>query len=196
MPRPKQRTPELRRRVLRASIASLSRDGAARFTTRSIATKARTSTPAIYELFGDKTGLVREMFFEGFAMLGRHFDGLATTADPRADLVALVRSFRAFIVATPALAELMFSRRFAEFDPGPKELAAGAAVRELVVARVQRCIDARVIDGDATDIALVLVSTTQGLAATELAGWLGRSRASRERRWTLAIESLLSGLER
>lgn len=158
--------------------------------------KARTSTPAIYELFGDKTGLVREMFFEGFAMLRRHFDGLATTADPRADLVALVRSLRAFIVATPALAELMFSQRFAEFHPGPKELAAGAAVRELVVTRVQRCIDARVLDGDASDIALVLVSTTQGLAATELAGWLGRSQASRERRWTLAIESILTGLER
>ena len=30
---------------------------------------AATSTPAVYELFGDKAGLVRELFFEGFRML-------------------------------------------------------------------------------------------------------------------------------
>jgi AcrR family transcriptional regulator len=194
MPRPKQRTPELRERVLQASLASLARDGAAGFTTRTVAARAKTSTPAVYELFGDKAGLVREMFFEGFRMLRRHFDRLAATADPRADLVRLIRSHRAFIVAHPALAELMFSRRFAEFDPGPAELAAGAAVREFVVARVQRCIDARVLVGAATDIAHVLVSTVHGLAATELAGWLGSSRASRERRWNLAIDALLAGL--
>ena len=31
--------------------------------------RAQTSTPAVYELFGDKAGLVREVFFEGFRLL-------------------------------------------------------------------------------------------------------------------------------
>jgi hypothetical protein len=39
----------------------------------------------------------------------------------------------------------------------------------------------------------VIVSLAQGLAATERAGWLGRSKASIERRWSVAIEAPLDG---
>jgi hypothetical protein len=40
----------------------------------------------------------------------------------------------------------------------------------------------------------VLVSLTQGLAATETAGWLGTSKASVERRWGTAVRAVLDGL--
>jgi AcrR family transcriptional regulator len=193
VPRPKQRTPELRDRVLRAAVALLASDGAAQLTTRRVAESANTSTPAVYELFGDKAGLVREIFFEGFRMLRHGFDACAPTADPRADLVAVLRAFRAFIRANPVLAELMFLRRFTDFDPGPSEREAGRAVREFIVGRVQRCIEAGVLAGDATDSAHALVALTQGLAANEIAGWLGTSPASVERRWSLAIEAILAG---
>src|SRR5262249_16561575 len=164
------------------------------FTTRKVAQDADTSTPAVYELFGDKAGLVRELFFEGFRLLRHRFDGLPETADPHADLVRVVETLRRFMRDNPALAEAMFSRRLADFDPGPAELEAGRSVRLFVVGRVRRCLDAGLLDGDATDIAHVLVSMTQGLAATEMAGWLGTSRASVDRRWTLAIRAVLDGL--
>jgi AcrR family transcriptional regulator len=61
MPR---RTPELRDRLLDVAIATLSEEGIARFTTRRVAERAGTSVPAVYELFDDKAGLVRAMFFE------------------------------------------------------------------------------------------------------------------------------------
>ncbi len=194
MPRPKQRTPELRDRVLRAAVALLTSEGATELTTRRVAQHAQTSTPAVYELFGDKSGLVREIFFEGFRMLRRRFDELAETADPRADLARLLQAFRGFIREHPILAELMFLRRFADFDPGPAELEAGSAVRELIVGQVRRCIDAGRLAGDETDVAHALVALVQGLAATEIAGWLGTSKASVERRWALAIEAMLDGL--
>jgi len=92
------------------------------------------------------------------------------------------------------LAEVMFSRPIADFDPGPDELRAGGSVRELVVARVQRAIDVGVVAGDATDIAHALVALAQGLAAQETAGWLGTSKASMDRRWTLAVRAMLDGL--
>ena len=66
MPRAKQRTPELRDRLLEVAIATLSEEGIARFTTRRVAERAGTSVPAVYELFDDKAGLVRAMFFKGF----------------------------------------------------------------------------------------------------------------------------------
>ena len=193
MPRAKQRTPELRDRVLQVAVATLATEGVAGFTTRRVAEDAHTSTPAVYELFGDKAGLVREIFFEGFRMLRAFFDQLEETADPRADLVATIGALRAFGRGQPALLEVMFSRPFADFDPGPSELKAGSAVRLFIVGRVRRCVDAGLLSGDETDIAHVLVSLARGLAATERAGWLGRSRASIERRWDLGIRAVLRG---
>ena len=155
MPRAKQRTPELRDRVLQVAIARLHSEGVAGFTTRKVAREADTSPPAVYELFGDKAGLVREMFFEGFRMLRRRFDRLEEGDDPRADLVGVVETLRSFVRENPVLSEVMFSRPFADFDPGPAELQAGSAVRLFVVGRVRRCIDAGLMQGDETDIAHV-----------------------------------------
>jgi len=194
VPRAKQRTPELRDHVLRVAVGMLAHEGVAGFTTRRVAREAHTSPPAVYELFGDKAGLVREMFFEGFRLLRRRFDRLADGDDPRVALVGVIRSIRMFVRENPVLSEVMFSRPFADFDPGPSEANAGSAVRVFVVERVRRCIDAGLLAGDETDIAHVLVSMTQGLAATEVAGWLGTSRASIDRRWDLAIHAFLDGL--
>ena len=58
-------------------------DGVAAFTTRNVARGAATSIPAVYELFGDKSGLVREVFFEGFRQLRHRFDQFCATDDPR-----------------------------------------------------------------------------------------------------------------
>jgi AcrR family transcriptional regulator len=194
MPRPKQRTGQLRDHVLAIAVSLLSRDGVTGFTTRSIAREAQTSTPAVYELFGDKGGLLREVFFEGFRMLRARLDTLRDSPDTRADLVSLIEVYRGFIRENPVLAELMFSRPFTEFEPGPVETAAGAAVRDFIVAHVRRCIEAGVIVGDETDIAHVLVSLTQGLALAERAERLGSSNKSIERRWALAIGATLDGL--
>jgi AcrR family transcriptional regulator len=194
VPRPKQRTQDLRDRVLGVAVGLLADQGVAGFTTREVARQARTSTPAVYELFGDKGGLVREVFFEGFRLLDRALAELAPTSDPRADVAAVAVAFRAFTVAHPVLAEVMFSRPFADFDPGPDELAAGAAVREFCVARVRRCVAAGVLEGDPVDIAHVIVALAQGLARQETAGWLGRSPVSVGRRWDLAVRAVLDGL--
>ena len=87
-----------------------------------------------------------------------------------------------------------FERPFADFDPGPHDIEAGASVREFIIDRVRRCVDARIIEGDPTDIAHVLIGLALGLAAQESAGWLGGSQASIDRRWHLGTEVLLHGL--
>jgi AcrR family transcriptional regulator len=219
VPRAKQRTPALRDHVLNVALATLAAEGVAGFTTRRVAEQAQTSTPAVYELFGDKAGLVREVFFEGFRLLRRRFGELAQTPDPRADLAEVLRAFRVFVRDNPVLGQLMFSRPFADFDPGPAEQEAGAAVREFIVGRVRRCTRAGLLrragpgpdagaetgtggtagtGGSAgtadADVAHVLLALGQGLAAQESAGWLGSSRESRDRRWELAVAAVLDGL--
>jgi len=194
MPRTKQRTPELRDRVLEVAVSMLAADGVTAFTTRKVAERAATSTPAIYELFGDKAGLVREIFLDGFRRLRARLETLSETTDPRADLIDVVGALRSFVAENRVLAEVMFSRQFADFDPGPAGIEAGSAVRLLIVGRVRRCIDAGSIAGDATDVGHVLMSLALGLAATESAGWLGTSRASIDRRWSLGVRAVLDGL--
>lgn len=194
MPRPKQRTPELREQVLRAAVDALARGGASGFTARRVAADARTSTPAVYELFGDKAGLVREVFFEGFRALRTRFDRLPDGDDPRRDLERVLHAFRDFVRDNPALAQVMFSHPFADFDPGPAEVQAGDATRTFITDRVRRCVDAGVIAGDERDVAHALLALAQGLAAQESAGWLGTSQRSRNRRWDVALRAMLDGL--
>ena len=195
MPRTKLRTAELRQRVVDVAVATLVAEGVAGFTTRRVAQGADTSLPAVYELFGDKAGLVQAVHAEGFRLLHERLDTAPTADEPLAALLATVDVLRDFVRRHPVLAEVMFSRPFADFDPGPEHLAAGAAVRELLVGRVRACVDAELLDGDATDVAHVLLALAQGLAAQETAGWLGTTAASRDRRWALATSALLSGLE-
>jgi AcrR family transcriptional regulator len=193
MPRAKQRTPELREHLLAVAVATLNEEGVARFTTRRVAERAGTSVPAVYELFDDKAGLVRALFFEGFRLLGREVTAAPLSGDPLADLERLVPAFRSFCRSYPRLAQVMFSRPFADFEPGADETAAGAAVREEFVGRITRCLDAGVLAGDPTDIAHVLLALAQGLAVQEAGRWLGNSASSVERRWTLGVRSLLAG---
>jgi AcrR family transcriptional regulator len=194
MPRAKQRTPELRDRVLAAALAMLAADGVGALTTRGVARAAGTSVPAVYELFGDKAGLVREMFFTGFRRLHQRLLELDATSDPRTGLVRMAMAFRAFARDEPVLTQLMFSRPLAEFDPSPADVQAGGAARGYVLDQVSAAVRAGVLAGDPVDIAHVLLATVQGLALQETGGWLGSTPASLERRWALAVDAVLEGL--
>jgi len=193
MPRTKQRTPELKHRLVSAALALLAEEGAAGLTARSLAARAETSAPALYELFGDKSGVVREVYFEGFRQLMADLGSLPETDDPMADLWSLATAYRRFVRANRELADVMFSRPFTDFSPGPDELAATSSVRVLIVGRVRRCIEAGRLRGDETDVAHVFVAMIQGMAFAEAAGRLGTSTESVERRWRLAIGTLLNG---
>ncbi|HET6447975.1 MAG TPA: TetR-like C-terminal domain-containing protein [Conexibacter sp.] len=193
MPKPKQRTPELRDRMLVAALEIVERDGVAALTARRLAAEAHTSPPAVYELFGDKTGVVRALFFAGFGQLGDALGELPTGEDAIEDLVALAQRYRRFIVERPALAAVMFSRPFASFDPAPEEAAAGATVRERIVDAVRRALATGRLHGDPTDVAHACVALVHGLAAGEAARRLGSSTAAVERRWDVAVRALLRG---
>ncbi len=193
MPRVKQRTPQLRDHVVSVAVELLDRQGTAGFTARNVAREAETSAPAVYELFGDKGGLLGEVFFEGFRRLRHHLGTLAHSGDPRTDLVRLSLLYRDFIRANPVLSAVMFSRPFSDFDPGPTELEASSSVRLFVVEHVRAFIDAGGLRGDPTDIAHVLVALVQGLAAAENARRLGTTAESVDRRWTLGVNAVLDG---
>jgi AcrR family transcriptional regulator len=194
MPRPRQRTPELRQRVVASAVDLLGEAGAVGLTARALAVRAGTSPAAIYELFGDKAGVVRALYHEGYRTLGEELAAVREGEDPMSDLWAFATVYRRFVRGNRALAEVMLSRPFTDFSPGPDELAAAGAVQVLFAHRVRRCVEAGRLRGDETDVAQVLVATIQGVAFAEAAGRLGTSTESIERRWRLTIGTVLNGL--
>lgn len=194
MPRAKQRTHELHERGVATALAVLAEEGVAGLTTRNVAQRAQASVPAVYEVFGDKAGLVREVFFAGFRRLGDALAALPPAGDPLEDLRRVAEGYRAFVLANPVLAQVMFSRPFADFDPTTVESRAGMKVRKIIVARVEAAVDAGLIEGDPADIALVFFALLDGLTAAESARRLGSSQESMDRRWDLAITALFDGL--
>lgn len=209
MGRPRQRTPELRTHVLATARETLSSVGIAGFTTKQLAVSAGTSVPAIYELFGDKSGIVRELFFLGFHELALVLGDVPKTESPHADLEEFMGAFRTFVVTNPVLAKIMFGQPFADFEPKPSDLAAADLCRKMLVRAVKRCLvagefsplrnephsgpGAATDHGEAVDIAHVLLAFVQGFAMQEAAGWIGRSPSSIDRRWSLALRALLPG---
>ena len=196
MPRPKQRTPELRDHVLKVAVSTLNEDGLSGFTTRRVAERAGTSVPAVYELFDDKSGLVRAVFFEGFRMLGRRLLAVPETDDAVADVHGLIPVFRRFCLDYPALARVMFSRPFQDFDPGPEELAMSPSVHRLILPTKISRTDAGLLTGDPVDIAHVLLALAQGLAVQEGGRWLGKSKVSVSRRREVGVTGILRGFAR
>ncbi|MEM9035868.1 MAG: TetR/AcrR family transcriptional regulator [Actinomycetota bacterium] len=193
MPRSKERTPELRERILDHALALLAEEGVSGVTTRAVAARAGTSAPAIYELFGDKAGLVRALFFEGYERLVARFADLRPPTGRPGDIVDVAVQFRAFALDHPHLFEVMYTRPFASFAPGPEEHRMGAKAQAALVDRATRCVEAGTLRGDPVDISHALLGLGIGLATQETAGWLGRTVADRDRRWERAIDALLAG---
>ena len=163
-------------------------------TARSVAAAANTSPAALYELFGDKAGLLRAVFFEGFRQLAEVVESVPITPDPEADLVGTFAATREFALGRPMLFELMFARPFGEFRPSPDDQTAAVVVYRTMMSKVDRCLAGGVLAGDRIDVAQVLIATNRGLIAAELAGILASTPAASGRRWALGIRAVMAGL--
>ena len=190
MPPAKQRTASLRQALVEHAKAGVEREGLEALQARRLAASAGTSTAALYELFGDKPGLVRAVVFDGFRQLREQLEAVPLSDDQRADVVALLAASRAFAADHPALYDLMHSRPLGDFAPTKDDRRSAAAVYDLVVSRVGRWLP----DAIAVDAAHVLVALNGGLIARERAGVLGSTAKSRDQRWRFAVDVTLDGL--
>jgi AcrR family transcriptional regulator len=192
----KQRTDDLQQRGLASALAVLDEEGVTALTTRTVARRAGASVPAIYEVFGDKAGIVREVYFEGFRLLAERLAAVPVTPDPLEALRRLAESFRRFILDHAVLAEVMFARPFADFDPTQDEVRAGVAVRKIFVDHARYAVERGHFHGDPTDIALIFFTVVEGLTGAEKANRLGSSKQSANRRFRLGINTLIAGFAR
>ena len=194
MGRPKLRTDELRERLLDEARALLEADGPSAIRARTVAVAADSSTGALYELFGDKSGLVRALFYESFALLDERQAALEPTGDPRSDLEALLGVTRQFARDRPMLFDLMFGRPFEEFDPLTAHSDVASSLYRRSMGAVTVWLASIGSDMDPKLAAELLIATHRGLIAAELAGTLGRSPASRTSKYRAGVNVVLAGL--
>lgn len=179
MPAVKTHTPEVRARLTDLAARLLDEEGVAALTLRQLATRAGTSTMAVYTLFGDKRGLLAAVYEQGFARLGAALQAEgAQHDDPLERLAALGRAYRTAALAFPRVYALMFSDPQPEFEPGPQERAVADATFAPLVDAVARCqATGALVGDDAERTALHLWAVAHGMVSIELAGSQARVTA-------------------
>lgn len=182
--------------MLSCTLNTLEIEGPAAITARRIAADANSSTAAVYELFGDKQGVVRSMFLDGFRRLAEHLEALDNDVTARADVVASLNATRSFAVDSPALFTLMYQRPFVSYEPSAADLKASQQIYDHLVGRVAAWLGADRRSITTIDAAHALISMNRGLIANELAGVLGRTKDRVQRRRYLALDALLDGLQK
>lgn len=195
MPRPRKRDyTQLRRELIDAGGRLLAQEGPAALSTRRVAELTGVSTTAVYNLFGDKAGLVREMFLTGFERLAEAFAAVGRTPDPLADLLALGHAYRVNARTNPHLYELMFGNPIPGFQPDAGVLRRIADTFDALVTAVARCIEEGAISpANPSDVAVQLNAAVHGLTSLELRGALGDEREATAH-WQRLLASLVRGL--
>ena len=193
MARPRTHDEKLRLRLLDEGGRLLAEEGPAALTVRRLAERAGTSASAVYSLFGDKWGLVEEMFREGFRRFAERIAALERTDDPWADLAALGAAYRANARANPHLYDLMFGQPFPQFQPGEEDRVMAMGTFAALVEALGRCVDAGLLSGNVLDLATAFFSLIHGLTALELLGWVVPPERA-ELVWARAQQALFIGL--
>lgn len=141
---------EVRARIIAAAAGLLARQGRDALTTRAVAAAAGVQAPAIYRLFGDKSGLVDAVAEHGFAAYLAEKEIREFGPDPVEDLRAGWDLHIGFGLANPALYSLMYG------DPRPGVRSrAGEAAEQILKDHIRRVALAgrlRVSEGMAADL--------------------------------------------
>jgi|SRR5215216_5199865 AcrR family transcriptional regulator len=162
------RTDDTRAALLAAAHDLLATEGPSALTVRRIATTAGMSTMNVYSRFGGKDGVLDELFIDGFRRLGAEVDVEPSADDPLEDLRHCGQAYRRFARRNPTYYSLMFDRAVPDFVPSDRAEQAALDALSRVVERVQRAMDAGLIEpGDPFPVAAALWACGHGLASLE-----------------------------
>lgn len=178
--------------LLAAAAELLQSEGRAAVSARRVADAAGTTTRAVYSVFTDMDGLLRELSTDMAETMRRHHEGIPERTDPVAELVDLAFGYRSAALEKPKLYNLFLNEAI-----GPNEELNALAYRsfERVLRTVRRCLQAgRFHDRDELEVGLSLFALVHGLASLELRGVLGDDESAR-RVWRQSVDATLAGLQ-
>lgn len=111
MARLKTHDEALRLRLLHRAAATVFDRGTAALSLRTLAADVKTSTTAVYSLFGNKAGLLRNLYEEAARLFVARLAAIRPTDDPAGDVIRLGLVYREYAIANPHLYAILFSDR-------------------------------------------------------------------------------------
>ncbi|MBI4900678.1 MAG: WHG domain-containing protein [Actinobacteria bacterium] len=170
MPRPKIYDDDLRRRLVARAATMLAELGPSGLALRQVAAAEGTSTTAIYSMFEDRAGLMREVGVTASRSFIEAQRAVPVTDDPFADLFSLGRAYRQWALENPTLYFVLMAPPAEDMrmsGPLPQAEAAGA-LRDVIL----RLIEAELFPALNPDLILGLIwASVHGFVALELAGY-------------------------
>lgn len=170
---PQSADPHLRDRIISTAAQLLATEGGV--SARRLARELGTSTMVVYTHFGGMEELTRHVMRRGFAGFGAELDRGAVTADPVADWMTYLWSYRRFALREPHLYGVMFGPGLAAFrvgDPVGYETARSTFVS--LLRRIHACVNAaRWEVDDVTTAGEAVWSAVHGHTTLELTGFFG-----------------------
>lgn len=176
-----------------AAEAVLVRLGPAAVTVRAVATEAGVAPMGVYNRFGGKDGLAAELLVRGFLGLS---EAIADHGEP--DPLQRLRGaglrYRTFALAHPQHYAVMFDDAMGcGLDASPAVTEAGGRAFGALVGHVAHVMATGLApEGDATDVAQQIWSTTHGAVSLELKGMV--RTPDPEATYTRLVDLLIRGL--
>jgi AcrR family transcriptional regulator len=163
---PRTADPEVRATLVEVAARLLAREGPGALTTRRLADELGASTSVVYTHFGGMDGLRRAVREEAFVRLSVHFDSVAPSRDPVADLAGLGWAYCFNGVANANLYRAVFLEPPTDSEVEP----VGRAAIQQGIDAVARCIEAgRFAPADPAALAVQLWAGANGMVAAVLA---------------------------
>src|SRR5215467_13631488 len=143
MGRPREHGATERAALLEAAAGILGAEGAAAVTVRRVADQVGTTTRAVYSVFGDKDGMLRELNHIAAETMRRHHEAVPVAEDPVTEFPALALAYRDAVLEQPNLYE-MWIASISTPGPPPYPPDSDAALtyrsHERVLDTVIRCV--------------------------------------------------------
>jgi AcrR family transcriptional regulator len=180
--------------LLRAANELLATEGPAALTVRRISTAAHVSTMSLYDRFGDKNGVVDELFIAGFEELSKAVSRASQKANsPLEALAAGLKAYRRWALANRTHCSVMFGGVFGDYEPSPLAQVIALHAFEILIDGVQKAMDAGVLlRQDPLAVAGSLWASTHGHVVLELAG-VGEGVGLTAQHFDVTLTTLLRG---
>jgi AcrR family transcriptional regulator len=157
---------ELRTETLSAARELIQKEGYAGLTIRKLAQRMECSPMALYSYFADKQALLTALALEGFEKVAKRFDS-TVHRDPLLGVKKILLDYIAYAEENPNEYRILFLsvETLGEIKLSREDLQERNPAFGPLFKRVERCIEAGVLQGDAFAVSTVLWTGAHGAAS-------------------------------
>ncbi|MED4462536.1 TetR/AcrR family transcriptional regulator [Metabacillus fastidiosus] len=140
-----QHTEILKLNIIEAAASIMQEYGPEAVTIRKVAEKMECPTKIIYNLFGSKEGLAKQLFLEGCKLLAAAFQAVPKQVDLKLYLRDLGQAYWDFSRNYTSYYMVMFGGAFSEFRPEEESLQAITTALQQVITIITKAIEQELI---------------------------------------------------